>query len=70
MNHIDFDPKVANCDAYGNVTAKAQTYKGFTIDDGVTIKVWHADEFIGKYATVKLAKDAIDAIVDGVDIVD
>lgn len=70
MNHIDHDPNVCDCDAYGNVTVKPTTYKGFTIDAGVTVKVWHGDNFVGKFATKAQAEHAIDDIIAGVTVVD
>jgi len=65
MNDIttDFDAKNAN--AHGSTLGELteSTYRGFLIDGGIAVKVWYHDEFIGKYATVKLAKHAIDSIL-------
>ena len=64
MNAVDHDPVVARRDAYGNVTVNAKTYKGFTIDDGVTVKVWDCtDNYVGRFANVKAAKTAIRTMI-------
>ena len=60
MNQIDFNPKVARKDAYGHVTVKPTTYRGFTLDVGITVKVWNpCDQYMGRFANVKAAKAAI-----------
>lgn len=60
MNKVDHDPNVARKDAYGHVTVKPRTYKGFTIDDGVTVKVWNPwNIYVGRFANIKAAKTAI-----------
>ena len=70
MNNPDHDSNVCFKDSYGNVTAKNQDgndirnechYKGYTIDVGITAVVWNEDDsWFGRFATVKLAKAAID----------
>ena len=61
MNQIDFNPKVARKDAYGHVTVKPTTYRGFTLDVGITVKVWNpCDQYMGRFANVKAAKAAHD----------